>query len=262
METNEEVVTGEQAEATQPAPEVEKARAQGWVPKEEFRGDPEKWVDAEKFVERGEKVIPILKERNDHLVKEIQGLKSTFGEFVEYSKKAEERAFSRAMKELQEKKEAAVEVADTDTFRAVEKEQLELMKARQEMPTVKPATDLPPDFQAFVEKNGWYDSDPEMRAYADNIGTFVKNTKGHLSYPEILQEVEKEVRQRYPAKFTNTRRESASKVEGVSETGIPRRAGGKSYNDLPAEAKAACDRFVAKIPGFTKDKYLKEYEWE
>jgi len=257
MEENEQVAEQEQA-----IPVGEKARVQGWVPKEEFRGDPEKWVDADKFVERGEKTIPILKERNDHLVKEIQGLKSTFGEFVEYSKKAEERAFTRAMKELQDKKEAAVEVADTDTFRAIEKEQLDLMKTRQEMPTVKPVSDIPPDFKSFVEKNDWYNTDPEMKAYADNMGRFIKETRGHLSYPEILQEVEKETKQRFASKFQNTRREQASTVEGVSETGIPRRAGGKSYSDLPAEAKAACEKFEAKIPGFTKEQYLKDYEWE
>ena len=41
----------------------ERARLQGWVPKDEFRGDPDKWKTAEDFLEWGEKIVPIQKER-------------------------------------------------------------------------------------------------------------------------------------------------------------------------------------------------------
>ena len=34
------------------------AREMGWRPKEEFRGEAEKWVDAETFVSRGEHFLP------------------------------------------------------------------------------------------------------------------------------------------------------------------------------------------------------------
>ena len=247
---------------------LETAATQGWVPKEEFRGDPEKWVDADKFVERGEKVIPILKERNDHLVKEIREMKSTFGEFVEFSRKSEERAYTRAMKELTERKEQAVLDSDVETFRQVEKEQLDLAKSRQEAPAKPSASDVPPDFKAFADRNEWYSTDPEMKAYADNMGNFIKAAKSHLTYPQILQEVEKEVKQRYPSKFENVRRENGNQqVEGVSETGIPRRAGGRSWNDLPAEAKGAYERMARGIKqkfsaDFTKEEYVKNYEWD
>src|SRR5208283_1458393 len=41
--------------------EVEqKARSMGWLPESDFRGRKENWVEAEKYVERGEQFIPFL----------------------------------------------------------------------------------------------------------------------------------------------------------------------------------------------------------
>ena len=54
---------GEQAAA----PVEQEARTLGWVPAEEFKGDPNRWVDAETFVERGHTVMPILRKNNERL---------------------------------------------------------------------------------------------------------------------------------------------------------------------------------------------------
>ena len=52
--------------------EVEqKASNLGWVPKEEFRGDPERHVSAERFLERGEKELPLARANNEKLHKEL-----------------------------------------------------------------------------------------------------------------------------------------------------------------------------------------------
>src|SRR6188768_4292987 len=39
---------------------VKEASSLGWVPQEKWTGDPERWVDAQSYVERGEKILPIL----------------------------------------------------------------------------------------------------------------------------------------------------------------------------------------------------------
>ena len=46
----------------------EKAVAMGWVPLEEWKGDPEQHRPADEFVARGEQILPIVKktaERRD-----------------------------------------------------------------------------------------------------------------------------------------------------------------------------------------------------
>ena len=36
-------------------------------------------------------------------------------------------------------------------------------------------------------------------------------------------------------------------------------SGKKTWNDLPPEAKHQCTNLLAQIPGYTKEKYLKDY---
>jgi len=48
-----------------------KAKAMGWSPKDEFRGDPDRWVDAETYVRRGEEFIPFLRANNKKLEEEL-----------------------------------------------------------------------------------------------------------------------------------------------------------------------------------------------
>jgi len=52
--------------------DVEKeAMNMGWTPKEKFKGDPAKWIDAETFVERAEHVLPILRADRDRLKRDL-----------------------------------------------------------------------------------------------------------------------------------------------------------------------------------------------
>lgn len=257
MAENEEVIEQENGEEITVDPVVEKAKGMGWVPKEDFRGDPERWTPADKFVERGENILPIVKERLDHVIKENQELKASFKEFNDYHKKTAEREFNRAVETLEQRKIDAVQNADVDEYRQVQREEHELWKER---PQPVPQANIPsPEFVQFTKENDWYQSDAEMKAYADMIGNGIAATRaGQISYGDILKEVEKEVKARYPGKFQNQRRESANSVERSSDTGLPVK-GGKTYNDLPPEDRKDCDKYVKTIPGFTKEQYVKDY---
>src|SRR5574337_489576 len=47
------------------------AKEMGWRPQAQYKGDPEKWVDAQEFVERGEHILPILKANTNKLRSEL-----------------------------------------------------------------------------------------------------------------------------------------------------------------------------------------------
>lgn len=47
------------------------ARVFGWVPKEDFRGSEDDWVDADTFVKRGKEINPILRKNNELLMKRL-----------------------------------------------------------------------------------------------------------------------------------------------------------------------------------------------
>src|SRR3990172_12212288 len=64
--------------------EVEKeARQLGWTPKEEWKGNPEKWIDAKAFVERGQEIMPILRSNNKRLQQEVSELRGELGKVKE-----------------------------------------------------------------------------------------------------------------------------------------------------------------------------------
>ena len=48
-------------DAPQISYEEKRARAMGWRPKEEFKGDPDKWVDAAQFADNADKSLPLAK---------------------------------------------------------------------------------------------------------------------------------------------------------------------------------------------------------
>jgi hypothetical protein len=255
---DEEVVgLGEQKEVVVPNPSEEKARTQGWVPKEEFRGDPEKWVDAQTFVERGEKIIPILKERNDHLFKEVKEVKDSVKEIKEFYAKSEERAYQKALRELEQRKLEAVENADVESYRAAESERAELEKSK---PVVTAQPQEPPEMAAFRGNNSWYGTDPEMTTEADALGAAYINQG--IPYGQMLERVANRIKKLYPEKFTNPRRENSPTVETVNaETGLPKKAAAKSFENLPEDAKKQCNKWVTQGL-LTKEDYVRDYAWD
>jgi len=244
------------------------ARAQGWVPEDEYKGDPAKWRSAEEFVERGKKITPILKERNEKLVRDIEAMNAKLErqgeavqELMQYYSKSEQRAYQKAFNDLKAKQREAVETGDTAAFEAAEREIDELTKSPPPEPkkTKETPQGPPPEFDDFLEANPWYTSDPELTEYADFIGTRMMNSGIRKPLDKVYADIAKQVKARFPEKFENPKRSTAQAVEGA---GSPPKAKGRGYNDLPSDAKAQCDRFVKEIPGFSKEEYMKHYQWD
>lgn len=237
--------------------EEEKARIQGWVAKEEFRGKPEEWIDAKVFNERGNTIVPIMRERKEWLEKEILEMKESFKEFSKFHKDTEERAYKKALQEIEKRKLAAVEKSDTDEYLDAESERVELEKNKPVLAPAKPAE--PPEMLKFRETNDWYEIDSELTAEADALGTAY--AKQNIPYFKILEKVQATIKRLHPEKFTNTKREGVFNVETeILETGIPSKNKNHSYSALPGEARKQCDKWVSQGL-LTKEQYIKDYEW-
>lgn len=264
------------AEVTSPAPEViDRARRLGWRPQEEYNGKRE-WVPADKFIETAENELPVLREnlrRLDNLyVKDVGALKNELTEvkqvltdFREFATRGEQRAYEKAKRELLEKRDVAVAHADTETFKQVNAEIEELDKSVKPVAPEKKAdanTPATPDpaITSWIADNAWFTTDSELMEYAKAQDQYLMKTKPGLSISERLDEVKNRTRKEFPDKFGNPRREQAS---SVAEPGAQpsRQKKGKTYDDLPPEAKAACDKFVRTIPGYKREDYVKEYDW-
>jgi hypothetical protein len=241
-----------QAEQT---PEVEgKARKMGWVPKEEFRGDPDKWRPAEEFVERGENMLPLVKAQVKRQEREIAELKQTMQQFAEYHSKTEARAYEKALSDLREQRAAAIAAGDGVAFDKVDTQIEDLRKELDSKKTPAQVEQETPEFREWLTRNSWA-NDQKLQVVGKAIADALVMEGEPARGTALLDLVAKEIKLRYPEKFENPRRNGVSSVEGSGTT--PRKSG-KSYADLPQEAKEACDRFIRQKLT-TKERYVKQF---
>lgn len=275
------------------SPEIlAKAKLYGW--KEDYRGDNP--ISAEEFVKRAddrldiakgtlrtvEKTNTALSAQNRELSEKLGRMEISFKQFVEMSRKAEDRAYAKAKAELEAKLDDAVEAGDKEVHRQVLGEIRELDKTIAEHPaltgTEKPAqTSGPEGWQTsaevqaeWEEENSWFGEDVEMAIYAESVDrVFAKSKSGrqHKSQRERLDAVTEAVKKKFPEHFgikpaaaepAGVVRRSAVEGGGMA----PASGGGKkSYADLPADAKRMCDELV-KDGILKREDYVNTYQWE
>lgn len=252
-----EVVEAVAAE-DQPADVEARARNLGWKPLDQFKGDEKDFIDASEFVRRGEEVLPIMKAANSKLEKQVQRLEKTLEKFAEHHSKTEARAYERALSDLEARQAEAVEANDHQAVKDITKEMVALEKEVAK-PKVDEGDSADEDaFNEWVAENPWFKKDKGLRAAAIGIAEEIKHEYSDSLKDQKRQraEVVERIKAEFPEKFTNPNRTRAAAVEGV---GAGPKSTGKSYADLPAEAKKMCDEFVRDIKGFSKEKYVKEY---
>lgn len=247
------------------------ARAEGWAPKDEWRGDPNKWIDAKTFVENGEKILPIVHAKNRKLTEQVQTLServdqllATNQRYAEFSEKAIERERqekAQLLKDLKAAKAKAVKDGDDVAFSRAEAqiEQIEKSDTPQGQPSEEMLRQWNADYAKWKSDNEWYMSDPTLTALMDGFSDKVKREKPHLGGIKFLEECERLTREAMPDKFDNPKRGNAT-VESPS----PRKSGGggRTFADLPEDAKKAFAQFKRDIPGLTEKQYLANYEWD
>lgn len=252
------------------APEIEtKALSMGWQPKEKFRGDPEKWVPAETFVERGETFVPYLKANNRKLEAKVDSLSTQLVELArtsqeqiaalrEYNSEFNKERVERQRKSLVEGIKEARNNGDVDAEESLREKLAETKKALAESdekstPAPKPSEVVPTAevkaaFEQFRETHTWYEEDHMMKsAFIGTMQTKMLDPAFQkLSVEERFETVAQAVEERFGQKPV-----SKSKYESSSGGGGPesRTSKGKSFADLPAEAKEGCARYEAKVVG-------------
>ena len=260
-------------------PQVEQeARAQGWVPQEEYKGDPDKWVDAEKFVERGKEIAAIAVKKSKDLEEKLAEIekaraedKKTFAEFKKFQDdviakerenlenwKQNQLAEIRALKKEAAKEGDTAKIMELDDKKDEVVEIYEKEKEKQK-PQEKETLESPEDdavFKEWLKDNSWYKDDADLIAYANGYGQMIV---GKYTGKTYLDKVTEKVKEMFPEKFENPNRNKSNSVEAG---GGGKRTSGKTYDDLPSHAKKACDKFCKTIPGYTKEQYLKDVDWD
>lgn len=258
------------------------AKIFGWVPKDDFRGDESQWIDAETFVKRGREINPILKKNNDRLMQELRKrdgeiaeMRGSLDEFGKMYTKMSETAYQRAIQDVKAQLRNARTEGDVDLVEQLEEQRDALVEESKNIkPPVKPAPQqqqVNPQaqqaLQDWVGENKWYNQDknPDMVFAADGIALKLSKSRPDLvGTRAFLDNVTDELKRVMPDRFKNPNRAAGSPVAGGTSGASQQSKGKKGYNDLPADAKLACDRMTTPgkpgfIKGFTKDKYVQNY---
>lgn len=254
-----EAPDGGESQGGELSPE-DRARAQGWVPKEEFRGDPDRWTDAETFVKRADNELPIARSQIRRMEKQINDLNEALGKLAESNAKAAKRDIEQRMKAAQQARADAIDTRDSEAFTRADAEMDALKREAQEAAKAAETPKAPPEnpaFDAWAEANPWYGKDKAMTAYADSIGPELANQyQGNL--PALYKAVGAKVKEEFAHKFANPNKRRPAPVEGASQ-GSAGKGRAKSAADLPADAKAALDRNLAQIPESKRDWFARQY---
>jgi hypothetical protein len=267
------------------APEVVKeAESQGWVPKEKFRGNESDWVDADVFVKRGREILPILRKNNEHLLRDLNHAKEQLKEIREAAeefKKFQKDAYDRKVRDyeaqINEIKQARAQaISDGDGTKvnqlddALDQAKEELRDAKQdakqaekvaasEVPSNTPPLD--PSLQSWLDRNTWFGQDKRMTAIVNGIGDSIRIEHPSLSGQAFLDKLDEVLAEEFPNKFGKQQQSPAGRVEsGSGRQGRSSSSNARSYDNLPSDAKAACDRFV-KQKLMTREQYVADFDW-
>jgi len=259
------------------APEVQAAAEKmGWIPPSRFKGQPEKFVDADLYIERGETVLPIVREQNKRLHGELENLRAESAKTAAALKAAQnaidqieerhsvetQKAVERARQQVKAQLSAASEAGDHEGVAELTDQLVKLNVAEPEKKSapapIVPAPQFTPDpaLVAWNQENPWFGTNKRKTALALGIAEELRDagetSTGRAFFEKVAAEVEKEA---------GTPEPRGDKVEGSrGSEGESRARGSRTYASLPADAKQTCDADARRFVGEGK-KYKTLNDW-
>lgn len=251
----------------------EKARQYGWSPKENWRGKPEDWVDAEEFNEKFVPAIRANRQSHQELKNELEKVKSTTAEAMEILKRSHAAEIERKeteikglIKDLKTRHREAIRNGDDDEADQIEAEMENLHSASSDLKKTSDkdnqGVNLDPEmtraFQEWVRRNDWLTTDEELRDYAIYYGDKLEKEGNNPVGKEFFQLVEDKVKKTFPHKFENQNRNRPNAVESGGVPATQKRK--KTSNDLPPEHRQMMKEMIAQ-GHLTEQQYLDNYQW-
>ena len=233
-------------ESSEPTPYDELAQKIGWVPKDQFQGDPALWKPAEQFILDGRDI-----QRNT--AAELKALRTTVETIGKTSATIVEQEVSRRTAELTERYNAAVEDGNaTEAFKIGR----EIMQVQA---TPAPTVNAPGvEALSFAERNkSWFQKD----ALATATAVEICNRLAAQGYDNATQldAAEKEVKRIYPHLFGGMNGKPAPGVNAPGQRApAPTSGREKGFADMPPEAQKVANDMVARGVIKADDKAAKE----
>ena len=250
------------------------AMEMGWNP--DFEGSEEKpALSAEEFIRKGAEIQETMRKHMKEQKGKIDGLEGTISELkmgVEEIRKNNERVYKAQVSKLQdelaalkESRKTAIEEGDVDEVEAIEKK---IAKVQETAHAAQPAdtpnvnqqqlTEDTKAFNAWAEKNPWFNQDPEMTQTAQALAIDYQN-KG-IPYKAMLRKVSKDMSDIYYDYFEKAApKDDTRKAPPSPEGSTPRTRATTKYSksDLTPDQRETMKRFV-KMGIMSESEYIED----
>lgn len=235
------------------------ARRQGWVPREEYRGDPADWTDADEYIRMGDpkylrKALKDTRKGLSKLEKQLQAKDAEFAERLDRFERMSKAQRAKLYSDIEAARRQAVAEGDTDRYDELNRAEAQLYE--QEQAAAKPApkkADQPevhPEVEAWVQANPWFLKDKVLNRAAAAINDQIAEDEPDLSIAESLERTRAEIIRRFPEKFGRKLPvRGVTAVEGGQR--MPAARGGKGWNDIPPDDRKIIARHIEE--GLYKD---------
>lgn len=252
--------------------ELALARANGWSGRANWKGDPAKFKTAKDFAAQSAGINVVLKRelaaRDKRHAEELAQVRKDVAEFQEMTRKAAERELNEKVTAIRAKRVQALNDGDGAAFDAAERELDELRRNAAPAPK-KPAAETPPNAEEqraaidFKSRNTWFETDKRKTNLALAVAQEIRDDSPHLiGKPEqFLPELETRLKRDYPEVF-GQKRMTTARTEGGEPSRQAARTTKRTFEQLPKDAQAACDRLIKQGIVKKREDYVKNFDWE
>jgi len=240
------------------------ARDLGWTPKDEFKGNPEDYVDAATYIRRSKDITESKNNQIGSLKRQLKEISSVVQELKTHNERVNKTEVKRLEGELEVlKKERKVAITDGDVEKVEEIEQKISVLHTDASDTLKAvnkkdeSTEVPEntDWVAWKKANSWYGTDDEITAFADK---FALKYEG-APFKRVLELVREEAERVFPDKFPkNDKAENKAAINPV-EPGTRKSSTKTRFTkaDLTASQRAIMGKFI-KQGVMSEEDYIKD----
>jgi hypothetical protein len=232
------------------------ALVMGWVPKEQYKGDADKWKPAQQFVEDGERILPIVRSQLKRTREELAAKEAEFQKRLERMERMASENMKRAkeqhtqeLERIKREQRAAAEVGDTEKYDALDKQREQLAQTKfEDVEEVKgkqaPSAGYDEAVNAFRSANKWYGTDDDLTTFAEGYSQALAKRNPSITLEENLRLTAERVKVVFPQKFQSAPKESGhAAVDGGGAFAGARPQKGPA-DKLPAEAKRQAEADV------------------
>lgn len=244
------------------------ARRNGWVPRDEWRGDELDWVTAKEFADRGRGVNAVLKRSNEQLLRKVEDQDREFKEFMAGANSRMKRELDERLAAATARMNAAESEEDLKGFKAASNEvtaikrelaALEQPPRRQERPEDQAAA------QEWERANPWYRKDAAKTRVFVAVCAEIRATRSDLvgDTRAFLEEADRLCLRDYASLFgDNMQRPRTTNGRAGTAPTPARKTNGRTFDDLPKPAQEIAIRWTRQGRLKKKEDYLEYYDWD